>query len=44
MRFETWQSYCLIIKPEFMKKVLFVFVAVISMLAMTSCVDKEQCW
>lgn len=26
-----------------MKKVLFVFVAVISMLAMTSCVDKEQC-
>lgn len=39
----TWQSYCLIIKPEFMKKVLFVFVAVISMLAMTSCVDKEQC-
>lgn len=44
MRFETCQSYCLIIKPEFMKKVLFVFVAVISMLAMTSCVDKEQCW
>lgn len=26
-----------------MKKVLFVFVAVISMLAMTSCVEKEQC-
>lgn len=26
-----------------MKKVLLVFVAVISMLAMTSCVDKEQC-
>ena len=26
-----------------MKKVLFVFVAVISMLTMTSCVDKEQC-
>ena len=43
MRFETWQSYCLIIKPEFMKKVLFVFIAVISILAMTSCVDKEQC-
>lgn len=26
-----------------MKKVLFVFIAVISILAMTSCVDKEQC-
>lgn len=26
-----------------MKKILYVFVAIIGMLAMTSCVDKEQC-
>ena len=31
------------IKLTIMKKVLFIFVALISMLAMTSCDDKEKC-